>query len=105
MSTPLTEVPGIGPSTAEVLQANGFDSAETLAASTLEKISEVPGFGASRATAVLEAARNIAAPIKSRKEKPANKKEKAKTKDKKKNKKGKKDKNKEKNKKGKKKKK
>ena len=112
MPTPLTEIPGIGPSTAEVLQANGFDSAETLAASTVEKISEVPGFGTSRATTVLEAARQIAVPDKSKTERPANKKVKQKAKDKKnkkdkkeKTKKGQKDKKKDKKKKGKKKKK
>ena len=59
MATPLTEIPGIGPSTAEILQAQGFDSAETLAASTVEKVSEVPGFGTLRATAVIRAANEL----------------------------------------------
>ena len=59
MATPLTEIPGIGPSTAEILQAQGFDSAETLAASTVEKVSEVPGFGRLRATAVIRAANEL----------------------------------------------
>ena len=59
MATALTDIPGIGPSTAEILQAQGFDSAETLAASTVEKVSEVPGFGTLRATAVIRAANEL----------------------------------------------
>ena len=109
MATPLTEIPGIGPSTAEILQTQGFDSAETLAASTVEKVSEVPGFGSLRASAVIRAAnellninttenaesktaktKNKASPKKDKKKKPKNKdkkgkgKGKGKTKDKKK---------------------
>ena len=105
MSTPLTNIPGIGPSTAEALQTHGFDSLETLAASSIEKISEVPGFGAARSAAILQAASDMASPEtpEQSEEKPAKKKNK-KDKDKKK-KKGKKDKKKGKDKKGKKKKK
>lgn len=80
MSTPLTEIPGIGPSTAEVLQAHGFDSAETLAASAVKKVSEVPGFGEIRAAAVLKAANAIVDIEESKQKQVKNKDKKAKSK-------------------------
>lgn len=45
MKTPITEIPGIGPSTAETLAAHGFASVEDIAASDIESLSKVPGFG------------------------------------------------------------
>lgn len=59
MSTPLTTIRGIGPAAAAILQSHGFDSAETVAATTIEKLSEVPGFGAIRAKTVIDAASEV----------------------------------------------
>jgi hypothetical protein len=59
MGTPLTSVAGIGPAAAAVLAKHGFDSAERLAASRVEKLVEVPGFGPLRAAATLRAARAL----------------------------------------------
>ena len=56
MSTPLTDVSGIGPSTAEILQAHGIESAEALATASISEITAVPGFSDFRATRVQEAA-------------------------------------------------
>ena len=57
MSTPLTAVSGIGPAAAGLLEKHGIASAEQLAQVTVEELSEVPGFGTSRATTVIAAAR------------------------------------------------
>lgn len=56
MATPITEVRGIGASTAAVLEKHGFRSAEDLAAATVADIAAVPGFGESRAQKVKDAA-------------------------------------------------
>jgi predicted RecB family nuclease len=56
MSTPLTNIKGIGPSTAEDLQAHGIESTEDLANASVSEISAVPGFGAVRAQQIKEAA-------------------------------------------------
>ena len=56
MTTPLTDVKGIGGATATKLEGFGFDSAEALAAAAIEEIAACPGFGAARATTVHEAA-------------------------------------------------
>ncbi len=54
--TQLTAVNGVGPATAKHLAAHGLDSAEALAAASIEDIAAVPGFGPARATAVRQAA-------------------------------------------------
>lgn len=59
MGTPLTSVAGIGPAAAAILARHGFDSAERLAASRVEALVEVPGFGPVRAAATLRAARAL----------------------------------------------
>jgi hypothetical protein len=59
MGTPLTSVAGIGPAAATILARHGFDSAERLAASRVEKLVAVPGFGPVRAAATLRAARAL----------------------------------------------
>ena len=56
MTTIITDIPGIGPSTAKVLGENGFKTVEEIAGTTVEKLSKVPGFGAVRASAVIRAA-------------------------------------------------
>lgn len=62
MKTPVTDVTGIGPHTAKLLNEHGFSSAESLAATTTEKLSEVPGFGPLRAQRVIDAAKDVIPP-------------------------------------------
>ena len=57
MSTPLTNIKGIGPNTAEDLQAHGIESAEELASAPVAAISAVPGFGTTRAQQIKQAPR------------------------------------------------
>ncbi len=59
MGTPLTSVNGIGPAAAAVLEAHGLTSAEQLAASVVEDLVRVPGFGPVRAATTLRAARSL----------------------------------------------
>lgn len=59
MGTPLTSVSGIGPAAAKVLAEHGYTSAEQLAASVIEELVKVPGFGAARAATTLRAARSL----------------------------------------------
>lgn len=56
MTTPLTDVKGIGGATAAKLAETGLDSAEALAAAAIEEIAACPGFGPARATTVRQAA-------------------------------------------------
>ncbi len=56
MATPITEIRGIGASTAAVLAKHGFKSAEDLAKASIDEIVAVPGFGESRAQKIKEAA-------------------------------------------------
>lgn len=92
MGTPLTSVSGIGPAAAAVLAEHGFASAEQLAASVIEDLVKVPGFGAVRAATTLRAARSLlegrvdAKAAKPGKGKKAKKKPKGKSKENKKNK-------------------
>ncbi len=77
MGTPLTSVSGIGPAAAAVLAQHGFTSAEQLAASVIEELVKVPGFGQARAATTLRAARSLVegaaqpVPAKGKKAKPA----------------------------------
>ena len=57
MPTPITEIPGIGPSTAETLKVSGFKSCEKIASSTVEALCAVSGFGPTRAKATIAAAK------------------------------------------------
>ena len=56
MPTPVTAIPGIGPATADLLGKNGFTSAESIAETSVEKLSLVPGFGEIRAANTIKAA-------------------------------------------------
>ena len=56
MSTPLSDVYGIGHNTAEDLQAHDIESAEDLATSSLDEIMAIHGFGKARALKVKKAA-------------------------------------------------
>lgn len=60
MSTPITDITGIGPAAAATLAKHGFDSAEAVASSDVESLCSVPGFGAVRAQGVIQAAKAIA---------------------------------------------
>jgi hypothetical protein len=59
METSLTSVSGIGPAAAAVLVEHGFTSADQLAASVVEDLVKVPGFGPVRAAATLRSARSL----------------------------------------------
>jgi hypothetical protein len=56
MTTALTKISGIGPSTAKVLTENAFESAQQLADTTIALLSKVPGFSAVRASRTIKAA-------------------------------------------------
>ena len=56
MTIALTQIPGIGPSTAKVLAENDFKSAQQLASTTIAQLTKVPGFGAVRASRAINAA-------------------------------------------------
>ena len=56
MPTPVTAIPGIGPATADLLGKHGFTSAESIAETSVEKLSLVPGFGEIRAVNTIKAA-------------------------------------------------
>jgi nucleotidyltransferase/DNA polymerase involved in DNA repair len=59
MPTSLNRVKGIGPATAEKLEAAGLKSAEALAAATPEQLADVSGFGNLRAKQVIGHARQL----------------------------------------------
>ena len=73
MPTPVTAIPGIGPSTADLLGKHGFTSAESIAETSVEKLSLVPGFGEIRAANTIKAAADAvgAEPVAATKAKPA----------------------------------
>lgn len=56
MPTPVTAISGIGPATAELLANHGFKTAESIAKTTTEKLSLVPGFGEIRSANTIKAA-------------------------------------------------
>lgn len=58
----LTQINGIGPSTAQALRELGFTSVGDVAAATVAKLTAVPGFGPVRARAVLAAVKEMASP-------------------------------------------
>lgn len=55
----LTDVPGIGEATADLLAASGIRGAKTLAGASSEKLAAVRGFGPARAAAVQKAAKGL----------------------------------------------
>ena len=64
MSTAITEISGIGPATAKVLQEGGFATAESIASSSVAALTAVPGFGLIRAKNVVAAAKKVASTAK-----------------------------------------
>ena len=55
----LTQISGIGPATAALLEAAGFTSVETVANSSVAKLAKVRGFGPARASAIIGSARSL----------------------------------------------
>ena len=78
MSTPITDITGIGPATADILSEQGYKSAEDLAATNVKTLCAVPGFGPIKAKSTIAAAKKIAG--KPAKKKKAASKPKSKTK-------------------------
>ncbi|HKI62508.1 MAG TPA: helix-hairpin-helix domain-containing protein [Mariprofundaceae bacterium] len=56
MKHPLTDIPGIGESTAILMAKHGIDSVKALQKGGIRKLTRVPGFGEVRAATVLAAA-------------------------------------------------
>ena len=61
MNFDLTEIRGIGPSTAEVFKSNGFKTVTDLAEANVFDIMAIPGFRQARAEQVISAAKMLAA--------------------------------------------
>ena len=61
MSIPILDVHGIGQSTVAVLAEHGIKSTEVLARTTIEQLSAVPGFSASRSAQVISDAQALLA--------------------------------------------
>lgn len=59
MATPVIDIVGVGPHSANVLMAHGYKSAEHVVKATVEELADVPGFGPARAKNVLTAAREL----------------------------------------------
>jgi len=51
----VTDIPGIGPHTAQVLAGNGIETVEALAALSPQELAALPGFGTARAAAIGQA--------------------------------------------------
>lgn len=61
MDTPLTNIPGIGEATAEILGEHGYKNCEDIAKATPEELAEVHGFGVVRAQRVIAMAQDLVA--------------------------------------------
>jgi transcription termination factor NusA len=59
MPSKVTNISGIGSTTAAILSEHNFKSVESIAQSTVEELSAVPGFSASRADKIIIAARQL----------------------------------------------
>ena len=59
MKRSINEISGIGPSSAKILIKNGFNTIKGIAGSSVEKLSQVPGFGKIRAAKVIKAAKSL----------------------------------------------
>ena len=58
--TPIAKLNGVGPSLAEVLQANGLPSVEAVAAAKPDTLMQIPRIGRLRATKLIAEARKVA---------------------------------------------
>ncbi|MDH3856878.1 MAG: helix-hairpin-helix domain-containing protein, partial [Gammaproteobacteria bacterium] len=59
MTTAITDIQGIGPSTGKILIKHGFKTAEGIAGAAVDKLAQVPGFGKVRSAKVIAAAKRI----------------------------------------------
>ncbi len=59
----LTDIPGIGPHTAQVLVDRGIETAGALASLPVEQLAAIPGFGPARAAAVGQAIARLRQPL------------------------------------------
>lgn len=59
MPTALTEISGIGPAAAKLLKKHGFKNVGDIAASSVDDLSRVPGFGPVRSKAVIISAKAL----------------------------------------------
>ncbi len=59
MTLSVTEVRGIGASTAETLKKHGFKTVANLAIATVAQLTAIPGFSQSRATSTIESAKAL----------------------------------------------
>ena len=72
MSEPkLTQISGIGPATAGVLESNGFVSVQAIAQAAEAELATVPGFGSARAATIIAAARAVLSPATSSESAPS----------------------------------
>ena len=58
----LTDIPGIGPHTAQVLVDRGIETVDALATLPVEKLAAMPGFGPARAAAIAQALARLKQP-------------------------------------------
>ena len=89
MGSPVTEIAGIGPAKANIVEKHGFGTAESIASSSISALTAVPGFGPIRAKNVVAVAKksdSTAGKVKLKKKKKASPKSKFKAKGSKKNK-------------------
>lgn len=59
MKHALTDIPGIGDSTAAILAEHGINSVKSLIKSGAKGLIQIPGFGEKRATTIFEAASGL----------------------------------------------
>lgn len=58
---PITSIKGIGPSSALLLETNGFTSLKDIAEASVEQLQNVPGFGPVRAASIIKDASRLLA--------------------------------------------
>ena len=61
MAAQLIKITGIGPAAAQTLMDHGFKTVESIADTTIEKLSAVPGFSVIRAQKTIDAAKQLLA--------------------------------------------
>ncbi|SDC92818.1 helix-hairpin-helix domain-containing protein [Ruegeria marina] len=60
--TSLSDIQGVGPALARLLSEHGYSDAESVAATTVETLMQIPGIGASRAAMIVAAAQALVTP-------------------------------------------
>lgn len=59
MATPITDITGIGPSNSVTLAEHGFKTVAKLAATSIDSLCKVPGFGPIKAKAAIAEAKRV----------------------------------------------